>query len=430
MEDTSIGRKKTFLVASIFMAFFVGLFLYKVLFLQYPIISEPVENLWTFEVKIQFQGLGGEAIIGHFLPGNDRGQVVLREDFVSRKLYFAIGKENGNTFIEWKGKGLKDEVQLFYRATVQTRPRTVNLVTNGSGEKLPLEAIQHLFTKPEMESVNVEVLEFLKELVGEKKNNLEKVKAIYEFVTEDVATVSLSKHADLIGPIKTRKATMPEKRELFVHLSRLAGVPARVVHGIILEEGARQKKTHSWAEVYVGGKWVPVDVENGFFAQLPENLMILYRGDRPFMASSGVKKLGYSYAIRREKQSTLSLFYGTATKVGSKLHEWSLFSLPVEIQQVFRVILLIPLGALIVSFFRNVVGVNTFGTFMPVLIALAFRNTRLGWGLVLFSIVVVFAFPEVLFALIGIQILLGRYTGYRLTEYYRFHSFIKQKKEN
>jgi len=164
---------------------------------------------------------------------------------------------------------------------------------------------------------------------------------------------------------------------------------------------------------------------------------------------------------------------------------------------------------------------------MPVLIALAFRNTRLGWGLVLFSIVVVlglasrrfmdrlklllvprlsvivtflviilalaslighhmgvyrilavalfpmvimtmtierlsiilmergareaikvslgtllvstsgylvmsvalvqdflFAFPEVLFALIGIQILLGRYTGYRLTEYYRFHSFI------
>jgi len=213
------------------------------------------------------------------------------------------------------------------------------------------------------------------------------------------------------------------------------------------------------------------------------------------------------------------------------VHEWSLFSLPVEAQQVFRVILLIPLGALIVSIFRNVIGINTFGTFMPILIALAFRNTRLGWGLVLFSAVIVlglvsrrymdrlklllvprlsvivtvlviilaigslighyrgtyrimavalfpmvimtmtierlsivlmergareaikvslgtllvatfgylamsfvlvedffFAFPEILFALIGIQILLGRYTGYRLMEYFRFHSFIEGDK--
>jgi len=213
------------------------------------------------------------------------------------------------------------------------------------------------------------------------------------------------------------------------------------------------------------------------------------------------------------------------------VHEWSLFSLPVEAQQVFRVILLIPLGALIVSIFRNVIGINTFGTFMPVLIALAFRNTRLGWGLVLFSAVIVlglvsrwfmdrlklllvprlsvivtvlviilavgslvgnqtgiyrilavalfpivimtmtierlsiilmergareavkvslgtllvstcgyvamsfvsvedffFAFPEILFALIGIQILMGRYTGYRVMEYFRFHSFIEGNK--
>jgi hypothetical protein len=36
-----------------------------------------------------------------------------------------------------------------------------------------------------------------------------------------------------------------------------------------------------------------------------------------------------------------------------------------------------------------------------------------------------FAFPEVLFGLIAVQILIGRYTGYRLTEYFRFLVFIK-----
>jgi hypothetical protein len=36
-----------------------------------------------------------------------------------------------------------------------------------------------------------------------------------------------------------------------------------------------------------------------------------------------------------------------------------------------------------------------------------------------------FAYPEVLFALIGVQILIGRYTGYRLTEYFRFLNVVK-----
>jgi hypothetical protein len=118
-------------------------------------------------------------------------------------------------------------------------------------------------------------------------------------------------------------------------------------------------------------------------------VLILYRGDEPFMTASAAKGLDYSYAIKKEREWMFSLFYGTATRVGSKVYEWSLFSLPVEAQHVFQVILLIPLGALIVSIFRTIVGINTFGTFMPVLIALAFRNTRLGWGLVLFSIVIV-----------------------------------------
>jgi hypothetical protein len=37
---------------------------------------------------------------------------------------------------------------------------------------------------------------------------------------------------------------------------------------------------------------------------------------------------------------------------------------------------------------RNVIGIKTFGTFMPVLIALAFRETQLLWGIILFSLVV------------------------------------------
>jgi uncharacterized membrane protein len=37
---------------------------------------------------------------------------------------------------------------------------------------------------------------------------------------------------------------------------------------------------------------------------------------------------------------------------------------------------------------RNIVGIDAFGTFMPVLIALAFRETKLVWGIVLFTVLI------------------------------------------
>ena len=54
------------------------------------------------------------------------------------------------------------------------------------------------------------------------------------------------------------------------------------------------------------------------------------------------------------------------------LLRFSLFSLPVNTQAVYRIMFLIPVGAFLLVIMRNVVGVKTFGTFMPVLIGLAF----------------------------------------------------------
>jgi len=58
-------------------------------------------------------------------------------------------------------------------------------------------------------------------------------------------------------------------------------------------------------------------------------------------------------------------------------------------QQVARFLLLLPLAALIVTFFRTVVGIQTFGTFSPALLGLAFLSLRaLPWALGIFCLVV------------------------------------------
>src|SRR5699024_5443142 len=65
--------------------------------------------------------------------------------------------------------------------------------------------------------------------------------------------------------------------------------------------------------------------------------------------------------------------------------DFSFFSLPLQSQNVYRVLLLIPIVAFLIVVLRNIIGIKTFGTFMPILIALAFRETELLWGVMLFT---------------------------------------------
>ncbi|EGG99669.1 hypothetical protein imdm_833 [gamma proteobacterium IMCC2047] len=68
--------------------------------------------------------------------------------------------------------------------------------------------------------------------------------------------------------------------------------------------------------------------------------------------------------------------------------DFSIYSLPIEEQNAFKAILLVPIGALIVVILRTLVGIRTSGTFMPILIALAFIKTSLITGLFIFIFVV------------------------------------------
>ena len=72
----------------------------------------------------------------------------------------------------------------------------------------------------------------------------------------------------------------------------------------------------------------------------------------------------------------------------SAILDFSLFTLPVSEQNAFRHMLLVPFGALMVVFLRVFIGIRTSGTFMPILIALAFMETTLITGLIMFVLIV------------------------------------------
>ena len=68
----------------------------------------------------------------------------------------------------------------------------------------------------------------------------------------------------------------------------------------------------------------------------------------------------------------------------------SLFSLPPPEQRLVEFLLLLPIAALIVCIYRNIIGLQSFGTFAPALVGLAFRDLHSLPGMLVFvSIVLV-----------------------------------------
>ena len=79
---------------------------------------------------------------------------------------------------------------------------------------------------------------------------------------------------------------------------------------------------------------------------------------------------------------------GRSARRSSPWIEFSLLGLPLQTQQLYEILFTIPVGVAIIVLLRVFIGIETFGTFMPALIALAFRETQLLWGILLFLLLV------------------------------------------
>ncbi|MGD8809825.1 MAG: 7TM domain-containing protein [Gammaproteobacteria bacterium] len=189
--------------------------------------------------------------------------------------------------------------------------------------------------------------------------------------------------AMLLGPTPGKERRMEVAAQTLV----LAGISARAVNGVGLVDFNRNARIAHWIEAYIDGAWRTfysaerADAASG-------TLLPWWRGRRPIAWGQGVDDLKTTLTVVAASMPALKSALAVDLARGTNLLVYSLFTLPLGTQQVYRIILTVPIGVFFLTLMRNVVGIRTFGTFMPVLIAIAFRETHLLWGLVLFTLVV------------------------------------------
>jgi len=173
---------------------------------------------------------------------------------------------------------------------------------------------------------------------------------------------------------------------LIADMLQSRGIPAAVVYGLRLEDGRRRQKLKPLLRVWSGddSEVFPIVAESTD-PQLP---LMLWQPTRGYVLEvNGGSRSNLSFSMLR---SAITNYGQVASSLG-ETEDWlgfSIHALPIEEQAIFKTILLLPVGALVVCLLRILVGLRTSGTFMPVLIALAFIQTSLVTGLIGFLLVV------------------------------------------
>ena len=170
-----------------------------------------------------------------------------------------------------------------------------------------------------------------------------------------------------------------------IDLLGMAGVSARMAYGVYLNEEIGGQRPLPLVEYYDGSAWVvrnPLEPSNVLDSR---KVFVWHRGGCSLFDVSGGgenSRVTFTAVRNRIPLSKLTDIRDSPFLISTIL------SLPASEQAIFRYIVLIPLGAFVVVLMRNIIGISTLGTFMPVLLALALLEIKPVKGILMFSVLV------------------------------------------
>lgn len=388
------GRRKAYVaVLAIMVLLPMSVTAYKLYVLDYPLAGLIPAPSYSVEVSMQVDGHGEDINIHTYLPKTDSRQSIEHEQNSSGLFTSEIKSDPLNREAFWKAENVRGQQGVLYAYSVHARHLRFNIPEDLTiPDAYPAALAPYLVAEPGIQKDDPLIEATLRRIVpSEKPTVRDAVTRIHRYLQDNLANRNFSGYTDALTALKLGEASCNGKSRLFAALARKLNLPARLVGGLIMQQGSK-RTTHQWVEIYIGGHWVPFDTINNHFAEIPANYLTLYYGDLVLFKHTANVNFKYVFNItkqlvpQRDAQAALSQsrlnftnFYSFFERIGIS-------------QNLLKILLMLPLGALVTVVFRNVVGLETFGTFLPALIASAARDTGLLWGIVGFlSIILVSA---------------------------------------
>ncbi len=365
-------KKSTHLISLVLFLIVSGasLFFYKYHFLSFPLMPDTSTLFWQLEAKMDFVAKGEPVKLSLNIPKDSNEYLIKDEVFFAGQYGVVQFPGEPNRKSVWTTRSANGPQTLFYQSVIQP----VNVY--GSRKERP-EGFLLPFDTEQIKIGNL-LIEDIKKISADKET----------FVLQLLKKIS--QPTDKMDDFHLLKPESYGERGynnllLAYYLLAMSEISSDIVHGVSLKEGAH-KKLHSWIQVFLeGNEWELFDIQTGVLVDKSE-VIILWEGEEIDPAQlTGGKDLQVEYTVQPKYLSPLSYLndIGESHWVG----EYSFFKLPLATQNVYQLLLTVPIGVLLLIFLRNFIGFKTFGTFMPILIAISFRETQLIAGVILFTLI-------------------------------------------
>jgi hypothetical protein len=378
-----MSKRHLYLLAFAIVAVAFAAIYYKWSVLKFPLQPDAQVQVWTVQAHVEYQPRKGATTVTLQLPSTaPPGYTVLEQRYVARNYSKLEESGTDGREVQWAIRRALGEQDLYYRATI---------VRADDHQQAALEFDPVIGELPVLEEPYATAAQTLLDQVRERSSNT--VTFARELVRRLGESGQLSEEVELLAE---RYGNDDVARSNFiVQLLATRSIPARVVYGIRLTDSNGEAdadleaRMQTWLVVHDGLAWIMLDPRTAAEGA-PADLFVWSASGKPLLAIDGDPPAALMFTVSRNLADAMATAERRLEVQDANLVRYSLLSLPLQAQETYRVLLMVPIGAFIMLLLRNLVGIKTYGTFMPVLIALAFRETALIAGITLFVVVVGF----------------------------------------
>lgn len=365
-----MNQRYVYVLAALLTVIGMSVFVYKWQVLGFPVTEDQETAVWTVESAVHFDSGPGSIKVQLHVPSLTPGFRMLNENSVSRGYGFSLNYGSGGREAQWAIRRADGEQTIYYR---------ISVYEDGSvdeSDTTPPFPPKPVINEPLNTAVDI--------LVDDVREHSADTTSFTTELLRSMNDPSPDSNVELLLSGVTSSADFVDVVTMVLASAR---IPARMVHGFPLAGRQRSASLVSWLEVHDGDQWLYFNPATGE-QNLPERFLVWWRGNEQLVNVEGGSNVQVDFAIQENHLDAVTIAETQAAQRGTAAVDFSLYSLPIQTQAVYSVLLMIPIGALIMVLMRNMVGIDAFGTFMPVLIALAFRETKLVWGVILFTLLV------------------------------------------
>lgn len=345
--------------------------LYKHFVLGFTFTPGGQETVWQVQAKIQFEAENGPVKVIMTLPSSDSSRKNILAEQQSSDYQFDTIEKDGIIRAVWSKQEATGTQNIYLRGDFYFQERSDLIPPDiaSISDNINFDDVQEKAAKSIIQRANLsaesdfDVAMNIIAIMNEENNNKE---------------------------VKILLKNIQFRREHMIQVSKvlaLAKISSRVIRGLRLQDRLTQRSITTFIEIYDEKEWSLIDPRD--LTEIPINKVVLWPDNtRGLLDVYGGKNSSIHFSVLKQEKNISKLAVDSARQSDSAFVNFSIYSLPIKDQNTFKLLLLIPLGALVVVILRNLVGIRTSGTFMPILIALTFMQTTLLLGLLLFLIVV------------------------------------------